>query len=420
MLSFSPKNIDACRRPLRATATAAPLAGTAALLALAGALCAPAALAAISDTVHPFVAANYTHDNNLLRLGDGQQSADGQRGDSFRQLQAGLLFERPIGRQVLTGHAKWSSVTFDEFDQFNYSGKDFLAALEWHLAYHLDGNLGASYNQSLTPFTDSPTSERNLRVQRREYVNGGWRFHPSWRLRSGFTRDRFDYDLTSQRFNERSEEAIELGLDYEPASGSRVGLQLRQVRGMYPNRRSVGAQQIDLGYDQNEVKANIYWRFSGTTQFQVLAGWVERQHNFFTMRDSSGLNGRAVMYWSPTGKLRLTATAWREYSAVESTLIESSLNNGASLAAAWSVSSKVRLDASVRREKRDFAALNGVNLTEDAHDSTRSASLGASYTPHPRIQLGVTLSREARDGSRVVGTGSYHANVASFNASAQF
>lgn len=420
MLSFSPKHMHASRHRAPAPTPTRPLAGAAALAALAGALSAPAAHAAISDTVHPFVAVAYTHDDNLLRLDDGQQGANGERGDTFRQVQAGFLFERPIGRQVLTGHAKWSSVTFDRFDQFDYSGKDYLAALEWHLAHHLDGNLGASYSQSLTPFTDSPFNERNLRVQRREYLNGGWRFHPSWRLRGGFTRERFDYDLTAQRFNERSEEATELGLDYEPATGSRVGLQLRQVKGIYPNRRPVGAQLVDLGYDQNEVKANIYWRFSGTTQFQVLAGWVERQHNFFTMRDSSGLNGRAIMYWSPTGKLRLTATAWREYSAVESTLIESSLNNGASLAAAWSLSSKVRLDASLRREQRDFTALNGVTLSEDAHDSTRSASLGVNYAPRPGIQLGVTLARDVRDGSRVVGTGSYRANVASFNASAQF
>ena len=265
-----------------------------------------------------------------------------------------------------------------------------------------------------------PVAERNLRVQHREYFDAAWRLHASWRLRGGVSRDRVGYDLSSQRFNERTELANEAGLDYLAASGSCVGVQLRTLKGSYPNRRQVGSLLVDSDYRQNEVKANVYWNYSGTTQFQLLGGWVERKHAFFTLQDASGTNARGVVNYAPTGKLRFTGTAWREFGVVESTLVNNSLNNGASLAVVYAASAKVSVNASVRGEQRDFSGLNGVALPADASDSTRSASLGLSYQPHRAVTVGVSLSRDVRDGSAIVGTGSYPANVVSFNASAQF
>lgn len=423
MLSFSQKNIDACRRfaavparsGLRRRAPAPPLAACAALV---GALCGAPAAAAISDTIHPFVAVTVSRDSNLFRLADDEATV-GPRSDTIRQVQAGATFERPIGRQILSGQAKLSKVTFGNYERLNYDGKDMLAALEWHVGNHVEGHAGASYAQSLTPFTDAQSNERNLRVQRRQYVDGAWRFHPSWRVRSGFTRDEYDYELAAQRFNERTEDAVEVGVDYLASSGSRVGLQVRRVSGDYPNKRTFGSLAIDEGYDQNELKASVYWRFSGVTQLQLLGGWVERKHAFFTGRNSKGTNGRVIVNWAPLGKVRFTGTGWREFGVVESSLVSSSLNKGVSLASVWDVSAKVRADAQIRREQRDFSSSSGVELA-GASDTTRSASVGLTYSPKPALQLGLGLTHDVRSGAPAVGTGSYSANGVSFNASASF
>ncbi|MDX8123682.1 hypothetical protein SKZ59_18020 [Janthinobacterium sp. GMG2] len=378
------------------------------------------AVAAISDTIAPFIATSYSYDDNLFRLPDNSPGFDGSRSDTSRQLQVGLLFNRPIGRQLLTGQVKWSRVSFDHFDQLNYSGKDYLADLEWHIANHLEGHVGVSYAQTLTPFNDLRTTDRNLRVVQREYANGAWRFHPSWRVRAGFTRERYSYDAVAQRYANRREDATELGVDYLAPSDSRIGLQLRHLKGSYPNRSDPIFSNIEHGYEQDEIKANIYWRFSGVTQIQLLGGWVKRKNEVFSGRDSSGANGRLIVYWAPLGKVRFTGSLWHEFAAVENSLISSSLNNGASLAAAWDVSAKVRVDAQVRREKRDFSAASGLTLPGDVSDTTRTASLGVTYSPKQNIQLGISAFRDARSGAPVINTGSYHAKGISFNASAQF
>ncbi|WP_245774162.1 XrtB/PEP-CTERM-associated polysaccharide biosynthesis outer membrane protein EpsL [Rugamonas rubra] len=386
---------------------------------LATAVSLPAS-AALSDTIHPFVTLGYSYDDNLFRLPDEVAGFAGSRSDTMRQTAVGVSFERPLGRQILTGQAKLSNVKFSHYDQLDYNAKDFLAALEWHLGNHLSGNLGGKYVQTLTPFTDYHSNERNLRTQRREYVDGAWRFHPSWQLRGGFAQEKFSYDLPAQRYNDRSEDVANMGIDYLAPSGSRVGLQLRRLKGAYANLRSVGGVLVDDGYSQDELKADVNWRFSGTTQLQMLVGWARREHRFFTGRDASGANGRGSVEWRPLGKLAFTVAGWREFAAVESNLVSNSFNKGGSVAAAWDISAKLRADASLRRETRDFAKINGIAFSGSSEDSIRSANLGLTYAPLPTVQLNAGLFRESRSGSPLVGTGNYSANGGSFNVSAQF
>lgn len=399
--------------------TPLPTLRTACVLLLGGMAATPA-MAALSDTIFPFLATSYSYDDNLLRLDDTTPGYNGPRSDTSRQIQAGFLFNRPIGRQILSGQAKWSRVAFQHFDSLDYNGKDFLADMEWHIANHLQGHLGATYSQTLTPFSDFQSTERNLRVRRREYVDGAWRFHPSWRVRGGLSRERYSYDLPAMRLSNRVEDASEFGVDYLASSGSLVGVQLRHLKGDYPNRANGGRFGVDDGYTQDEVKANIYWRYSEITQVQLLAGWVRRGHSFYTGRDSSGTNGRLVVNWAPLGKVRFTGNLWHEFGTVENALISSSLNNGASLAATWDISAKVRMDAQLRREKRDFSAASGLVFPVDVTDTTRTESLGLTYSPQPNIQLGLNAFRDRRVGAPIINTSSYRAKGASFSASVQF
>jgi exopolysaccharide biosynthesis operon protein EpsL len=416
MLSSSRKHTPALRRAL------APRHRQASALALLmGGLFSGPAAAALSDTIHPFASVTYSHEDNLLRLSDDVALPPGQqRDDNLRSAVAGVQLERPIGRQVLTGQAKVSRVTFSHYDQLNYNGQDFNAALQWHLFEHLDGHLGGSYSQTLTPFTDFHSSERNLRTQRGEYVDGAWRFHPSWQVRGGFTRNKFAYDLLSQQYNDRTEDLSEIGVDYLSSTSSRIGLVSRELRGRYPNQRSIGSIAIDDGYKQHEIKLNIFWYLGETTQVQVLAGRAKREHRFYTVRDTSGVNGRVTANWNPTGKLRFSAAAWREFSAVESSIVSSSLNKGASLNAIWNTSAKIAVNGALRRDKRDFSAAGGIALPLDLTDTIRTTSVGLTYNPVRVLQFGLNAFRENRSGSPFIGSGTYKANGMSLTATAQF
>jgi exopolysaccharide biosynthesis operon protein EpsL len=343
-----------------------------------------------------------------------------QKSDRMTQSQAGLVVDRPFGRQRLTATAKVSRVTFDHYDQFDYNGKDLKADLAWELGNRFSGNLGGSYVETLTPFSDYNTSQRNLRTSRREYVNGAWKLHPRWQVRAGYTRNRSEYELLVQRINNRTENLAEVGADYLAPSGSRVGLVARRLKGEYLNPRTIGSVRLDSDYTQEELKANINWRFSGVTSIQVLAGYAKREYESSSSRDSSGANGRASVVWAPLGKVKFTAEIWREFAAVESLIVSNSLNKGASVGAAWDISAKVQANANVRHEKRQFEQLPTSTFIGETSDRLNSVQAGLTYAPTLGSQLGITAFRENRRGSPVVGTNDYRANGVSINASVQF
>ncbi|MBY0242770.1 MAG: outer membrane beta-barrel protein, partial [Burkholderiaceae bacterium] len=387
------------------------------LLALGAWVVLPAvpAQAMLSDTIHPYLAVARSHDSNLFRL--DERAVIAQRGDDLTRTQLGVLVDLPLGRQRLTGHIKRSKVSFSRYTQLDYDGKDYAADLEWHIGNHLEGHVGATYAQTLTSFNDFHTAERNLRVQRRDYVDGAWRFHPSYRVRVAASRNQSTYDLPLQRYNNRTEDQLDAGFDYLPPSGSRFGVQASRIDGRYPNHRSMGGMLIDDSYTQHELKANVSWLFSATSQFQMLAGWAERKHSLFTERDTSGLNGRATMHWSMLRKLKMSASAWREFAAVESNLINNSINKGVSLNATWELTSKVAATAMVRREKRDFSTLEGRLAAPNLFDKTRIATVGLSWAPTLSSQLSVHAFHEVRSGNAST---NYRANGAAVSASIQF
>lgn len=377
------------------------------------------AFAALSDTIKPFASIGYTHDDNLLRLEDGQE-LDGGRSDNVRQLQAGFSFERPLGRQLFTGSAKASRVTFDHFNQLDYNGEDLQATWAWALGNHLTGHLGGTYSQTIAPFSDFHSNQRNLKTQKRSFYDINWLFHPRWQVHAGYTKDTFDYDLVSQNFNNRTEKATEAGFDFLAGTGSTVGLVGRRLTGTYPNVVETGPFAREPAYTQNELKLKVLWRISDVTQLQFLGGRVKRMHELTNERDVSGTNVRGTAQWAPRERLRFSAAAWREFTAVESSVLNYALSKGASATAAWDVAAKIRLDAQLRSEKRDFNGLLAATVPITYDDKTKTASLGATYAPTQSSQVNLVYARDTRDPSNRLFSSGYRSNSVSLNASIQF
>lgn len=387
-----------------------------------GALCSvPAAFSAPGDEGFDVMAGlGYFHDDNLFRLPDGQPGFEGKRSDSARQAHAGLVFNKSYSRQKIYAQAKVTKVEFDHFDQLDYDGKDLEARWNWQLGNHFEGVLGTNYEQTLAPYTDFRSSERNLRKHRRNYFDGAWRFHPSWRARAAVSSDKYEYELLAQRLNNRSEDAVEVGADYLPRSGSTVGLVARRVRGDYDNRRLFGGVALDESFEQDELKARVNWIASGSTTVNVLAGHAKRKYKARAERDASGFNGRITATHQPRGKMRYTAAAWREFAAVESNVVSYSLNRGASLGATWDPTAKIRVDANASYEKRAYNARLALNSATDLDDSLKQASLSATWSPRRTVAVTAALARQERSGSPFLGLGKFKANTVSLVANAQF
>lgn len=385
---------------------------------------APPAFARPSDALHAIGSLAYGHDDNLLRVPDGNPGFDNTRADSWWTREAGLAFDKTYGRQRIAAVAKLSKTDFDHFRQLDYDGKDLRADWYWQLGRRLQGKAGASYQQVLAPYTDFLSSERNLRKSRSTYLEGTWRFHAAWAARAGFQRDKYEYDLASQRFNNRTEDASELELDYLARSDSTVGLVARRVKGKYPFPRPVGPFTVNDNFTQDELKLRVKWNATGATSVDALVGHTRRKQPSFGAGTTSGVAGKVKATWQPRGKLTWNAAVWRDFAPLESTVVSYTLNKGASAGVQWDATAKISVNADLVAERRNYNAREGGTLPaalgDALRDSIRTASLRATWSPRPTVQVSAGVARQARSGSAALGTSSFKSNSMTLSASAQF
>ncbi|MEN3278151.1 MAG: hypothetical protein V7631_3941 [Massilia sp.] len=362
----------------------------------------------------------WARDDNLLRIPDNAPAFDNRRSDSWTTAEFGAVVDKTWRRQRLVGVAKLSKVNFDHFRQLDYDGKDFQATWHWQLGNRFAGQLGATYVQTLAPYTDFRSNERNLREQRRSFFEGGWKLHPRWEARTALSRDRFDYALTVQSFNDRTEDVAELEGRYLARSGSTVGLVLRRIEGSYPNRRPFAQTLLTDDFTQDELKARVDWKAGGALTVQALAGYARRSQPSFGSGRTSGANGRVTAIWEPRGKLVWRASAWRDFAPIESTLVSYTLNKGISAGTTWNASARIRVDADAVHERRNYNPRAGFDAPGALEDRLRTASLKATWAVRRKVSLSAAFVHQTRSGASVLGIGNFKANTVAINASAQF
>jgi exopolysaccharide biosynthesis operon protein EpsL len=373
-----------------------------------------------NDALHVYAGVAYGHDDNLLRVPDDQPAFDNTRGDSWWTREGGLIFDKTYSRQHITLIAKLSRTTFDHFAQLDYNGKDLQANWNWQLGNHLEGRVGWSYQQVLAPYTDFRGDERNLRKTRSQYVEGAWRFHSAWRVRAGFQRDNYSYEALSNLFNNRTEDATELELDYLAHSESTVGLVARHVKGTYPFPRPIAPSLFNNNFDQDELKVRAHWLATGSTTIDALVGYTRRDQPSFGPGTTSGAAGKINATWQPRGKMTYKAAVWRDFAALESTLISYTLNDGASIGARWDATPKITVDGDAVYERRNYKARQAFAGDDDLRDSIRTISLRASWLPRPTVQVQAGFAHQQLSGSPVLGTGGFTSNSVTLNANARF
>jgi exopolysaccharide biosynthesis operon protein EpsL len=386
------------------------------VLALGGAACWPALAApedvlsrlpqysSPADVLSPYIGYSYTRDDNVLGIQSGpgtdagSGAATGDQSDTTRRVLAGLNVRKRISRQVLSARLDFVRASYDKLSGLDHTSKDLIANWNWHVGNRFEGNLGTSYLNELMPFSNFPSRERNMRTQRRDFVEGGWLIHPSWRLRTGFSRDQLKYEQETQNAGDRNETMAEVGVDYLARSGSIAGVQLRHTRGDLPNPQQFGTLLVDNSYDQQEVKAKINWLLTGKTQVLFLGGLVQRKHDVFPARDYSGLNARLIANWKATGKTSLNAGVWREIGALDDLTASYTLNQGFHVGARWDMTSKLRLDGLAKRESSDYSGTAAMASLQsiDRKDIFNTASLKLTYRATDKLQLTAMLYRKDR------------------------
>ena len=347
------------------------------------------------DTFTPYVGYGIYSNDNINNASDtctviNNNPCRTRLSDTWHQTTVGVRFNKEISRQRLSADASLNKTEYDNLSDRDNDGRRLSANWNWVLGNRLSGNVGTSFSESVPndifvvttgPNAGAVQSPPNLVTRKSNFINGGWHLHPSWRVTAAFKRDDIKYE---QRTGLNAQiDTAELGLNYVPKSGNKIGLLLRHGVGNYPNQ----PPGIDNGdYTQDEVKANVSWRITGKTELQFLGGWATRDFEFDPSRNYSGPDGKLTVNWAATGKTALSLAVWRTLgsgytdrgddlrSPADDVNSNFSLNTGASLSANWHATNKIVVEALTSSEGRTY------NRAERTDRYVKS-SLGLNYSP---------------------------------------
>ena len=361
-----------------------------------------AAYAGEGDVFTPYVGYGVYHDDNLSR----QPDSGNRQSDTWYKTTAGLRIDKTLSRQRLTANLSINDTKFDRFSQLDNDGRQIGANWGWVIGNHLDGNIGYSENRQLTPFGQiDPTNPRPIapavRTQKRTYIDGGYRFHPAWRVRGSFNHYDISFDTGSGSDFQLDES--EVGIDYLSRAQNKIGLLFRHSTADY----RVGSL---FDYDQDELKTNVSWRITGKTDLQFLGGWAKRNYQSDANdRDYSGFDARLTANWAATGKTRFSLAAYRELGSgigdPELALLDPansyysnySRNTGVSLSANWQATAKIVVDAGIQRETRSYNGI--ITSLSDRSDTYRRNTIGVTFLPLRQLSIRASVYQQYLDSN---------------------
>lgn len=345
-----------------------------------------------SDAVEAYADASYSYDDNIFRLPDVARVGEPTSDESWKR-EVGVTVDKIISHQHFTGNLDAYKVTFDRFNQIDYTGKDAVANWNWGIFSDLSGDIGSTYTQSLTPYSQFHTEQLNLRTERRNYFDESWLMTPRWALRAAISEDRLTYDLDSEQPLNRVQHIHNIGLDYLSPLGNKAGITLQHERDDFPVLQNIGPFAVDNSYTEDEVLTDVDYTYSPTMHFHMTAGWLRWKFDEFSQRDISGATAALNLYWTPTPKSTVTTTIWHGVSATQELTVNYSVNEGMSVGPVWNVSDKVQAGGSLRAERLDYA--NSTNLgpgqAPQRIDIMRDVSASLVYTPERRVQITLVM-----------------------------
>ena len=210
------------------------------------------------DALHLYAGLGYGYDDNLLRVPDGQpglrQPAAAIPGTWPKRaccstIPTAASASPPAPRCRRTSSTiSSSSTTTARTSRRNWN---------WQLGNHLEGTLGGTYIETLAPYTDFHSDQRNLRRQRSIYGDGAWRFHPSYRVRAAASQGQVQLRAGSRKASTTAPKMPgKSGVDYLPRQRQRnrpgAAPPDGQLSEPAPARPATGQRRLRPGRDQGQ------------------------------------------------------------------------------------------------------------------------------------------------------------------------
>ncbi len=342
-------------------------------------------------------------DTNVFRIPDSApdpQLAQGISGKSDRITTTvlGLSIDKAYAQQRFQLDVSQTASRYAKFTSLNTDAFQYHGAWLWSLSPRVTGTLSADRAESLIPFSELTSPQRNVLITNTRTLNlDGWMFS-GWHVLAGAvntTQQTSQVFLAQPNYNTNS---AELGLKYAAASGSSVTATSRSTRGNNPNQGLDLVNLIDNGYTQKESELKTTWMISGKS---TLNGRLARDNYHYAniqQRDFSGTNGELSYVWDADGRLQCNFSVGRNVMPwTADTQASYRVDDKYSFAPSLQIGNTVVLRMVAYRLVSDFRGPAAPLTGPSRHDTERSAQLAVDWSPPMRhLRLTGSVQRDQR------------------------
>lgn len=269
------------------------------------------------------VSQQFTRDDNMLLLSDGQAAPAGySRSDRISTTSLLAGFDQPFGRQRGYANVSVRANRYAENSIFDNVGYNGVVGLDWSTVNRISGTLVAAASRNLQRFGTPEVgfvAERNLETVESlaATLSKGLVTQYSLELAAGHRRVSESLQQPSVQASAFSQTDGSVGVRWRPSGASSFGLGLGMARGKFPKFRNVAASGAEPVYESDEYeRRNVEFTSAlqptGDSSLDLRISQGKTTYDINRQRDFSGLTGSLGWSWRITGKTRMTTRYVRD------------------------------------------------------------------------------------------------------------
>lgn len=345
------------------------IAATVSLLAL----CATPVLAQISDTIHPFVYARITSDDNVFR------SERLPEKDIITRLGGGVDVELPVSRQTFGASVRAEQAAYKENTNLDHNNLEGRALWDWVVGNRWSGDLGFRYFNTIASFDETVTRTKNNRTDTRAYGSANFLLTPDLELVGTFAGETTRIDNRPEVDNDTGTLSGEVRIALGPRT--RFGARLAQSVADF-----LYLEELDNGllvsndYTAYNASGTVYWEGTGKSTLSARVGYTSVQHEQLTSRDVDGRAYRGDYLWSITDATNVNFAVWQDANNREE-VAGVVLTKGAEIRPSWRMTELIHFTLQAAYEEVDYEGdvTYIVRLGETRKDNISRAGATLSY-----------------------------------------
>lgn len=352
-----------------------------------------------ADPIRPWAIFGYAglmYDSNALRRDIAEESDLVARYGI-----GGRLLTRIVGRQRLRLDGYGEYYDYDRFSDIDHFGYGVRGAWLWEIGNDINGDASYERRRRHADLGEFRVERRAMIITERYLVDGGWRFHPNWRVFAGFEHGRAARD--SEIAPELESNSARASLTYRTPLGNAVGIEARGTRGDQRIGDDLTGNTFIDEFEEREISGTLAYVLGATLRVAGRVGHTERSYKDLTGRDFSGTTYRGQVEWLATQKLVMDFEAYRGPEASIDIDASHILRQGAEFGVSWAATFKLVFTARFTNERRlyqgdPFAQITGLPLRDD---TLRIWRFGAGWEPQRHWQLGAGVDFGERTSNRL-------------------